>query len=105
MTTTTKKEKESSKEMGIDNYDDLNEAVMDIHRNIDRHDEPSLEVTEKLFSALTRGKVANSLTYSDPGVRIFKTGTSDQILKEEKMLAEDFRELEIKRARSAKGLA
>lgn len=97
MTPTTEK-----KTKPIDNYDEFNEAILDIHRNITEYHDPSLEVSEKFFLALTKGKDLRSMTWGDPGVRIFKSGTMDEILSEENLPAEQYRDLEIKRKREAK---
>jgi hypothetical protein len=94
--TNTKKQKEPG---ALDNYRDFDEALMAIHRDPEMHDEPFLEVTEELFSALTRGQKTPYLTVGQPGVKVFKIGTRDSIESEEAMPAEAFRDLEIKRKR------
>lgn len=92
----TKKEKEPK---AIDSYKDFDEAMMAIHRDPEMHDEPYLEVTEKLFSALTKGSKTAYLTVGNPGVKVFKTGTREQIEAEEALPADAFRDLEIRRKR------
>lgn len=98
MSQTIKKEKEPT---ALDNYDDFNNAVLEIHRTTSPGDEPCLEVSEKLFGALTRGQKTSYLTYGQPGIKVFKVGTQDQIEREEAMPAEANRDLQIKRAKEA----
>lgn len=95
--TSTKKEVTA-----LDNYRDFDEALMAIHRDPDMHDDPYLEVTEKLFLSLTKGQKTPYLIVGNPGVRVFKVGTKNQIEGEEDMTAEAYRELEIKRKRGEK---
>ncbi len=93
MTTTTTKEKV------IDSYKEFDEAVMEIHRNIDQHPSPTLEVSEKVFSALVKGHDVTSMTWGKPGIRVFPVGKMEAILDEESMPADRYREVEINRAR------
>lgn len=79
----------------IDNHDDFNSALLDLQSNIDQDKYPHLEVSEQLFMALSRGRKLDSMTYGHPGVRIFKEGTSDDILEYESVSAEKHREREI----------
>lgn len=65
----------------------------------------SLEVTERIFNWLIKNNKTASLTYGNPGVRVFKTGTKDSILNEEKMNAEDWHAVNIRRQRQANGLS
>lgn len=95
--TQTSIKKEAQKELAIDNYDDFNAAILDLHTHIDEDPRPTLEVSERFFLALAKGRPINSMTYGNPGVRIFKKGMMDQILSEERMPAEKHRETEIKR--------
>lgn len=81
----------------LSSYRDFDAAVMDIHRNITDHDDPSLEVTEELFGALTKGQKTNYLTYGSPGIKVFLAGTRAQIEIDEALPAEKTRDLEIKR--------
>lgn len=48
-----------------------------------------VEVTDDLFSYLVKNQKTPYLTYGDPGIKVFKTGTRAQILQEESMNAED----------------
>jgi hypothetical protein len=93
--------KEEPKETGINTYEDFQQAVMEIHQNIDQYENPILEIGEKLFGAIAKGKQIDSMTYGDPGIRLFKVGTKQRILDEEKMPADKFRDLEIRRKNEA----
>lgn len=92
-TVTTKKEKE----LGIDNYDDFQKALMSIHAQTSG--ETHIEVTPKLFAALSQGRATNYLTYGSPGVKVYLHGTRGDIEAEERMGLDEFRTLEIKRKR------
>lgn len=81
----------------IDTHEAFNEALLEAQANIVDNPYPTIEVTDRLFQALAKGRSADSMTYGDPGVRIFKVGKMDQILKEESMTADQHRELEIRR--------
>lgn len=58
-----------------------------------------LLVTEKLMSYLLRGNKSESLTYGDPGIRIFVEGTKEEIERVERMNAEQFQTHYIKKMR------
>jgi hypothetical protein len=96
----TKKQTEL-KVLEIDNHDDFNAAVLEAHTNIDDDPYPVLEVSERFFNALAKGKKIDSLTFGHPGVRVFKTGTADEILDQEKMPADRRREIDIRKISEA----
>lgn len=49
-----------------------------------------LEVTDEVFKMLVRNQKTNYLTYDSPGIKVFRVGTRDQILKEEAMTPEAY---------------
>lgn len=63
-----------------------------------------VEVSEKLFKYLVKNNKTNYLTYGDPGVKVFKVGTREEIENEESMTAEQSHEVKIRKLRVAKGL-
>lgn len=85
------------KESLIENYDDFRDAIMEIHRNIDENPRPTLEVSDKFFSALVKGRKVDSITYGDPGVRVYRVGHKDRLDKEERLSAEAYREIQLKK--------
>lgn len=64
----------------------------------------TLEVSSEVFDYLCTDKNSASLTWGKPGVRVFKAGTVEAILKEESMRAEDSYSAEIHKKRRAMGL-
>lgn len=99
---TSKKEKVEEKSFeGIDNHGDFNEALLEAQGNVEHEPNPYLEVTEKFFLALSKGKSIQSMTYGDPGVRIFKFGMAEEILSYESLPADKHRDLEIKKISEA----
>lgn len=82
----------------IDNHQDFNSALLEKQAGIVDDPNPYLEVSEKFFKALSKGRDLRSMTYGDPGVRIYRIGTKEEIDLEEKMPADKFREIELKRA-------
>lgn len=64
----------------------------------------TLEVTPEVFDYICTDKNSASLTWGKPGVRVFKAGTVDQILKEENMKAEDTYASAIRAKRKAMGI-
>lgn len=64
----------------------------------------TLEVTPELFDYLCEDKNSASLTWGKPGVRVFKTGTVTEILKQEEMRAEDTYSAAIHKKRHDMGL-
>lgn len=64
----------------------------------------TLEVTPEVFDYICTDKNSASLTWGKPGVRVFKAGTVDSILKEENMRAEDTYSAEIHSKRRAMGI-
>jgi hypothetical protein len=91
--TSTKKEKE----VGINNHDDFNQALLECQAQIESEPYPMLEVAPEFFKALTKGRDLPSITYGNPGVRIFKIGTMDDVLDYEDVPADVMRERELKR--------
>lgn len=61
-----------------------------------------VEVSERLFNYLVKNQKTNYLTYGSPGIKVFKTGTRDQILREEKLNAEEFSAMEHKKRMEGK---
>lgn len=51
--------------------------------------EPTIVVTQELFNYLCKDKTSKSLTYGDPGVRVFIEGTEGKLLAEENMPAHE----------------
>jgi len=49
-----------------------------------------IEVSERLFNHLARKSKTAYLTYGEPGVKVFKVGTREEIEKIEKMSAENY---------------
>jgi hypothetical protein len=100
MSQTIKKQSELKTD-GIDNHDDFNAAVLEAQAQISEDPYPFVEVSDRFFKALSKGRELKSLTYGNPGIRVFKAGTIDSVLAEERLPAEKFRELEIKRINEA----
>lgn len=69
----------------IDNYGDFQSAysscVMDGLEEI--------IVTEKFFAYLCKDRKSKSLTYGDPGVRVFIDGTQEKLMFEDSQTAEE----------------
>lgn len=89
--------KESPKELGINTHEEFNSKLLEAQGNIDQDPYPMLEVTPEFMRALTKGRDFSSITYGHPGVRVFKTGTTDDVLDYEGVSADEMREREIKR--------
>lgn len=89
--------KDAQKELGINSTDEFNLAILEKQANIDEEPYPMLEVSEPVFKAITKGRLVNSITYGDPGVRVFKAGTMDDILDSEEISAEKRHEQEIRK--------
>lgn len=49
-----------------------------------------VEVSERLFNYLIKNQKTAYITYGDPGIKVFKTGTRAGIAKEERMSAEEY---------------
>lgn len=104
-TQTTRKEKSNV----VSNYSELDQAVLQIHRDYDMaergHDGlPYLEISSDLFDALLKGKgkQENSVTYSSPAVRLFRQGMMKSVVDEETLPADEFLKREIeKRSKAA----
>lgn len=62
-----------------------------------------IEVSEKLFAYLMRKSKSSYITYGDPGVKVFKVGTRDEILREESMNAESYHDHITKKRQAARG--
>lgn len=61
-----------------------------------------IEVEEKLFKHLVRNSPTEYLTYGKPGVKVFKRGTREAILKKDNLSAEAYHDfVSRKRAESA----
>lgn len=63
----------------------------------------TLEVTPEVFDYICSDKNSDSLTWGKPGVRVFKAGTVDEILKRENMKADDTYSADILKKRKAMG--
>lgn len=79
----------------IDNPEEFRMAVANAQMEGVDH----VVVTEKVLKYLLRGNKSESLTYGDPGVRVFLEGTKDEIERVERMNAEQFHEHYIKKMR------
>lgn len=60
-----------------------------------------LTVSEKLFAYLCKDKNSRSLTYGDPGIRVFIDGTQEKLLIEEGQTAEEAYVRDIRKKQSA----
>lgn len=58
-----------------------------------------VEVTEELFNYLVKNQKTNYLTYGSPGIKVFKKGTREQLLREDLMKSEEWSTMMGERAR------
>ena len=72
-------------ELAIDNPEDFRMAI----GNAQMEGLDYIEVTEKLFSYLVKNNKTNYLTYGEPGIKVFKVGTREEIQRLENMSAEE----------------
>lgn len=76
--------------VAIDNPDDFKNALFDIQTMIDDPKEKFVIVTEKLFNYLSKKHKTEYLTYGDPGIKVYKEGTKEDIDKKDNLSAEQY---------------
>ena len=82
----------------IDTPDKIQEAIG--NAQLDGLD--YIEVEERLFKHLVKNSPTEYLTYGKPGIKVFKRGTRDAILKKDNLSAEAYHDyVSRKRAESA----
>lgn len=89
----TKKEKSDHPNSMVD----FNDALLELQAHIHEEPMPTMEVDPKFFLALCKGRVQESITYGNPGVRVFPAGKMDDVLDAENVTAEKYHEREIRR--------
>ena len=70
----------------IDTPDKFQQAI----GNAQLDDLDYIEVEEKLFKHLVKNSKTEYLTYGKPGIKVFKRGTRDEILRKDEMSADRY---------------
>lgn len=79
----------------IDNPEDFRMAIAEAQMAGADH----VVVSERVLKYLLRGNKSESLTYGEPGIRVFLEGTKDEIERVERFSAEQYHEHHIKKMR------